>query len=69
MLRRIDGQYSNTPETDQFLDRNKPSYIGGMLEMANDRLYPFWGSLTEALRTGEPPNEGLTFPQRWEANR
>ena len=27
MLKRINGQYSNTPETDQFLDRNKPSYI------------------------------------------
>ena len=25
--------------------------------MANARLYPFWGSLTEALRTGEPQNE------------
>jgi hypothetical protein len=25
--------------------------------MANARLYPFWGSLTEALRTGNPQNE------------
>ena len=25
--------------------------------MANARLYPFWGSLTEALRTGERQNE------------
>lgn len=25
--------------------------------MANNRLYPFWGSLTEALRTGQPQNE------------
>jgi hypothetical protein len=31
--------------------------VGGLLEMANARLYPFWGSLTEALRTGEPQNE------------
>jgi len=28
-----------------------------MLEMANARLYPFWGSLTEALKTGHPQNE------------
>jgi cyclopropane fatty-acyl-phospholipid synthase-like methyltransferase len=28
-----------------------------MLEMANERLYPFWGSLTEGLRTGQPQNE------------
>ena len=39
------------------LDRSKETYVGGMLEMANARLYPFWGSLTEALRTGEPQNE------------
>jgi hypothetical protein len=49
--------YANTPETDLFLDRNKPSYLGGILEMANDRLYGFWGHLTTALRTGEPQNE------------
>ncbi len=57
MLERQDGRYSNTPETDLFLDRAKPSYIGGILEMANARLYPFWGLLTEALRTGKPQNE------------
>jgi hypothetical protein len=57
MLRREDGLYSNTAETDFYLDRAKPSYAGGMLEMFNARLYGFWGSLTEALRTGEPQNE------------
>lgn len=57
MLERQDGLYANTPETDLFLDRGKPGYIGGMLEMANTRLYPFWGSLTEGLQTGQPQNE------------
>ena len=57
MLRREGDRYTNTPETDLFLDKAKPSYLGGMLEMANERLYPNWGSLTEALRTGEPQNE------------
>jgi SAM-dependent methyltransferase len=57
MLEREAGVYRNTPETDLFLDRRKPSYIGGILEMGNARLYGFWGSLTEALRTGEPQNE------------
>jgi hypothetical protein len=60
MLERSGGQYRNTPSTDLFLDRAKPSYIGGLLEMANARLYPFWGSLTEALRTGAPQNEVKT---------
>jgi len=57
MLEREDGLYRNTPDTDLFLDRNKLSYIGGMLEMANERLYGFWGTLTEGLRTGLPQNE------------
>jgi hypothetical protein len=56
-LLRDGDQYANTPETGLFLDRAKPSYVGGILEMANHRLYPFWGHLTEALRTGLPQNE------------
>ncbi len=56
-LQRTEGVYRNTPETDVFLDKAKPSYIGGILEMSNHRLYGFWGSLTTALRTGEPQNE------------
>lgn len=57
MLDRRDGFYSNTPETDFYLDKAKPSYIGGFLAMVNDRLYRFWGSLTEGLKTGLPQNE------------
>lgn len=51
------GLYGNAADAELFLDRRKPSYIGGILEMANARLYPFWGALTEALRSGEPQNE------------
>ena len=56
-LQRSDGKYSNTAATDLFLDKHKPSYIGGILEMANQRLYGHWSHLTEALRTGLPQNE------------
>lgn len=49
--------YSNTPNTAAFLDRTKDAYIGGLLEMMNDRLYRFWGDLEEGLRTGQPQNE------------
>ncbi|MEM1296243.1 MAG: methyltransferase [Verrucomicrobiota bacterium] len=59
-LERKDGIYFNTPDTDFYLDKRKPSYIGGMLEMANHRLYSYWGSLTAALRTGKPQNEAAT---------
>ena len=54
MLRRRNGLYANTPETGFYLDRNKPSYIGGLLRLANATIYPNWGKLTEALRTGKP---------------
>jgi hypothetical protein len=49
--------YRNTQATGVFLDKASPAYIGGILEMANARLYPFWGDLTEALQTGQPQNE------------
>jgi predicted O-methyltransferase YrrM len=51
------GRYRNTPDTATFLDRNSPTYIGGLLEMADARLYGFWGDLTEGLQTGKPQNE------------
>jgi len=57
LLQRADGKYSNTPGTDLYLDKHKPSYIGGILEMANLRLYGHWNHLTEALRTGRQQNE------------
>ena len=56
------GNYSNTPDTDTFLDKAKPSYIGGILEMANHRLYPFWAKLTDALKSGLPQNESIKDP-------
>jgi precorrin-6B methylase 2 len=49
--------YSNSAQTARFLDRASPHYIGGILEMANSRLYHSWGNLTEALRSGKPQNE------------
>jgi len=56
-LERNDGVYSNTPSTELFLDKKKPTYIGGMLEMANQRLYGHWNKLTTALRTGQMQGE------------
>ena len=47
-LSRAEGVYSNTPATDLYLDRRKPTYVGGMLEMANHRLFGHWNHLTEA---------------------
>src|SRR6516164_9642919 len=57
MLKREQGTYANTPATDLYLDRNKPTYMGGMLEMMSARLFRFWADLTEGLKTGKPQNE------------
>jgi O-methyltransferase/methyltransferase family protein len=57
MLQRNNDEYANTSESDLFLDRSKSSYIGGILEMCNARLYGFWGNLTTGLKSGEPQNE------------
>jgi hypothetical protein len=51
------SRYRNTEETATFLDRKSPAFLGGFLEMAGSRLYPFWGDLNEGLRTGLPQNE------------
>lgn len=51
------ARYSNSLDADIFLDKKKPSYMGGILEMANDRLFRFWADLDEALLTGKPQNE------------
>ncbi len=49
--------YRNTETTRVYLDKNNPSYMGGILEMLNTRLYKYWDDLGEALRTGKPQNE------------
>ena len=51
------AKYSNSINTDFFLDKKKTSYIGGILEMLNNRLYGFWGNLEAGLLTGHPQNE------------
>ncbi|CAN2532312.1 N,N-dimethyltransferase+OxyT [Methylocapsa aurea] len=57
MLERDDDLYRNTAETDLFLDRAKPSYVGQILEMSNLRLFSSWNRLTDALRTGAAQSE------------
>lgn len=51
------GRYRNTPETAAFLDQKSSTYIGGLAEMLNARLFGFWNHLGTALKTGKPQNE------------
>ena len=52
-----EATYENTLDTSVFLNKKHPNYLGGFLEMANDREYGFWGNLEEGLMTGKPQNE------------
>ncbi|NUP98442.1 MAG: methyltransferase [Armatimonadetes bacterium] len=67
LLDRSDGRYRNSPATDLYLDRRKPSYLGGLLEMANSRLYATWGSLTDCLRTGRSQSKSHDHGDPFEA--
>jgi precorrin-6B methylase 2 len=51
------AKYCNTLETDVFLDKKKTSYVGGLLEMCNNRLFGYWNNLEQGLKTGQPQNE------------
>jgi len=52
-----DARYRNTSDSARYLDRQSPSYIGGVLVMCNERLFRYWDDLPTALKTGRPQNE------------
>jgi O-methyltransferase domain/Dimerisation domain len=54
LLRDQSGRYANSVETDLYLDRNKQTYVGGLLERFSAEQYGLWTSLTTAIRTGMP---------------
>jgi len=52
--RNEDVRYLNMPDAELYLDRRKPTYIGGELEHFSTYVFPGWSHLTPALRTGKP---------------
>jgi hypothetical protein len=54
LLEKEGGRYRNSPLAEEFLVRGKPYYFGGFVRMLDQRLYPGWGRLTEAIRTNRP---------------
>jgi hypothetical protein len=48
------GLYRNAPEAGLYLDRHKPTFIGGVLDHLNTREYGLWNGLTAAIRSGRP---------------
>ena len=54
LLVKSDNRYVNSPLAEEFLVRGKPYYFGGFVQMLDQRLYPGWGKLAEAIRTNRP---------------
>jgi predicted O-methyltransferase YrrM len=54
LLEKVHGRYCNSHISETYLVRGKPYYFGGFVKMADQRLYPGWGKLNEALRTNRP---------------
>ena len=52
-----EGKYKCTPQTAAFLNKKSHTYIGGLPDMLNSRLFGFWNGLGTALKTGQPQNE------------
>lgn len=63
LLRREGTRYANAPAACIYLDRTKPSYIGGLFEPQTG-MHSDWDSLTVALRSGVPRSnaESNTHP-------
>src|SRR5687768_5697927 len=54
LLEKTEGRYLNSPIAEEFLVRSKPSHFGGFVQMLDQRLYPGWGRLTQAIRSNRP---------------
>ena len=54
-----DGErtFANSEVSSVFLDKNKPTYIGDLITMFDERSYQSWGKLSEALKTNKPIGE------------
>ena len=61
-LLRREGDYMNAETTQQYLVHSRPNYLGGLLELADTRLFPVWDKLTDALKSGQPQNEAQQVP-------
>jgi 3-hydroxy-5-methyl-1-naphthoate 3-O-methyltransferase len=49
--------FKNSQLSSMFLDESKPTYIGDVIAMFDDRLYKRWDKLSEAVKTNRPVGE------------
>ncbi|MFJ7239301.1 methyltransferase [Streptomyces olivaceus] len=54
LLEKTGDRYRNSPLAEEYLVPGRPHHFGGLLTMLDQRLYPAWGRLTEAVRANRP---------------
>ena len=54
LLAKRNGKYALTPESENFLVRDKPGTLAGFFSMNRLRLIQLWMKLDEIVRTGQP---------------
>ncbi|MBM7773192.1 putative O-methyltransferase YrrM [Actinokineospora baliensis] len=54
LLDKRDGRYGNSAMSEEYLVPGKPSHLGGLITMFDQRLYAGWDKLTTAIRTNRP---------------
>ncbi|RFS45643.1 methyltransferase [Micromonospora craniellae] len=54
LLTKAGGRYHNSALAEEYLVRNKLQYIGDFVRFMDQREYPAWMRLTDALRTNRP---------------
>ena len=64
LWRDADGRYGNDPEFDLYLDRRKPTYLGGLLEHLNARHYQNWGLADRGRFAPALPRAAASAPTR-----
>jgi SAM-dependent methyltransferase len=52
--RDANDHYHNVPECAAYLDPDRPTYVGGVLEYLSGSNYQAWGGLAAALKSGTP---------------
>ena len=52
LLEKRGDEWVNTPAADEYLRKDSPRTLTGYIEYSNMALYPMWGHLEDAVRTG-----------------
>jgi SAM-dependent methyltransferase len=60
LLIKSDDRYSNTPNSETFLSKESPEYMGYII-MHHQHLVESWGRLDQAVQTGRPVRSGFSF--------